>query len=74
MSQEKLYNQNSIYTHCNECKMFGINLPKPFDDKTCGNCGSRDTLLYYSENDVDYAVQERRDHIMNEAMKKFEDQ
>ena len=69
MSQEKLYNKHSVYTHCNECKMFGINLP---DDRKCGNCNSEDTNIYYHEEDIDYAVQHRNNKVIEEAMKKFE--
>ena len=68
MSEEKLYNKNSIYTYCYDCKMFGINIP---NNKQCGNCNSNDTILYYSENDVDFAVQVRRDNIIKDALKKF---
>lgn len=34
---------SSVYTRCDRCHTFGINLP---DEGFCGNCGSRDTVLY----------------------------
>lgn len=33
----------SVETKCMNCGMFGINLP---DAKSCGNCGSYETVLY----------------------------
>src|SRR5438132_14265939 len=40
--------KHSIYTHCWECNMWGINFP---NDKVCGNCSSEDTTTYYPLED-----------------------
>lgn len=39
---------HSLYTHCLDCKTFGINMPSRFMDAVeCGNCGSLRTVKYY---------------------------
>lgn len=39
---------HSVYTHCLDCHMRGINTPVKFiDGSQCGNCQSSNTVKYY---------------------------
>lgn len=39
---------HSLYTHCLDCFMFGIDMPTRFIDASeCGNCRSINTVKYY---------------------------
>lgn len=39
---------HSLYVHCLDCHMFGINMPTRFMDAAqCGNCQSMQTVKYY---------------------------
>ncbi len=39
---------HSVYTKCLDCNMFGIDIPRRFEeDGICGNCGSVCTVKYY---------------------------
>lgn len=42
-------NIHSVYLRCNECKLFGVPMPL---DRICGNCGSKDTIVYYDSETI----------------------
>lgn len=48
-------NLHSVYTHCYECKMWGVNFP---NDDVCGNCNSTDTMTYYDSETIKKQLRE----------------
>jgi len=47
-------NVHSVYTRCNNCKTWGINIPL---NMVCGNCGKNtDTLTYYDAETIEKLI------------------
>ena len=68
-------NVHSVYTHCRNCWMWGINMPL---DKVCGNCGkTTDIETYYDSETItkllDESVQEAKAERDRELIKLFKE-
>jgi Zn finger protein HypA/HybF involved in hydrogenase expression len=50
-------NKHSVYTHCWNCGSIGINNS---DTITCGDCGSLSCSRYYSEEDLEFGLKQRK--------------